>query len=165
MDLQQKIRTLPTQPGVYLYKNAEGQVIYVGKANSLRARVRSYFLDAAAADAKTGSLMREAIDIDYIVVDTPPLVPVPDCRLLARWVDGLLMVVAAHRTPRKLVEEGLNLVDPAKTIGVVFNGERRSRSGYYGYYHAYYSSADDRGVGWWRRMLTRGRTGDRRPRL
>src|SRR5436190_16727997 len=69
MDLQQKIRTLPTQPGVYLYKNAEDQVIYVGKANSLRARVRSYFLDAAATDAKTGSLMREAVDIDYIVVD------------------------------------------------------------------------------------------------
>ena len=44
MDLQQKIRTLPTQPGVYLYKNAEGEVIYVGKAKNLRARVRSYLL-------------------------------------------------------------------------------------------------------------------------
>ena len=47
MDLHQKIRTLPTDPGVYLYKNAEGEVIYVGKAKSLRARVRSYFLEAA----------------------------------------------------------------------------------------------------------------------
>ena len=45
MDLHQKIRTLPTQPGCYLYKNAEGEVIYVGKAKNLRARVRSYFLD------------------------------------------------------------------------------------------------------------------------
>jgi excinuclease ABC subunit C len=68
MDLHQKIRTLPIEPGVYLYKNAEGEVIYVGKAKSLRARVRSYFLDAAQADAKTGSLMREAVDIEYIVV-------------------------------------------------------------------------------------------------
>ena len=68
MDLHQKIRTLPTDPGVYLYKNAEGEVIYVGKAKSLRARVRSYFLEAAQADAKTGSLMREAVDIEYIVV-------------------------------------------------------------------------------------------------
>src|SRR3569833_1599700 len=68
MDLHQKIRTLPTEPGVYLYKNAEGEVIYVGKAKSLRARVRSYFLEAAQADAKTGSLMREAVDIEYIVV-------------------------------------------------------------------------------------------------
>src|SRR4029077_3080115 len=68
MDLLEKIRTLPTQPGVYLYKNAEGEVIYVGKANNLRSRVRSYLLEASQANAKTGSLMREAVDVDYIVV-------------------------------------------------------------------------------------------------
>jgi excinuclease ABC subunit C len=62
MDLYEKIRTLPTQPGVYLYKNAEGEVIYVGKAKNLRSRVRSYLLEAAQANAKTGSLMREAVD-------------------------------------------------------------------------------------------------------
>jgi excinuclease ABC subunit C len=69
MDLLQKIRTLPTQPGCYLYKNAEGVVIYVGKAKNLRARVRSYFLEASQANAKTGSLMREAVDVEYITVD------------------------------------------------------------------------------------------------
>ena len=69
MDLYEKIRTLPTQPGVYLYKNAEGEVIYVGKAKSLRSRVRSYLLEASQANAKTGSLMREAVDLDYILVD------------------------------------------------------------------------------------------------
>jgi len=68
MDLYEKIRTLPTQPGVYLYKNAEGEVIYVGKANNLRSRVRSYLLEASQANAKTGSLMREAVDIEYILV-------------------------------------------------------------------------------------------------
>ncbi len=68
MDLLQKIRTLPTGPGCYLYKNAEGEVIYVGKAKNLRARVRSYFLAASQANAKTGSLMREAVDLDYITV-------------------------------------------------------------------------------------------------
>ena len=68
MDLFQKIRTLPTQPGCYLYKNAEGEVIYVGKAKNLRARVRSYFLEASQANAKTGSLMREAVDVEYITV-------------------------------------------------------------------------------------------------
>ena len=68
MDLHEKIRTLPTQPGVYLYKNAEGDVIYVGKAKSLRSRVRSYLLEASQANAKTGSLMREAVDLDYILV-------------------------------------------------------------------------------------------------
>jgi excinuclease ABC subunit C len=68
LDLLAKIRTLPTSPGVYLYKNAEDQVIYVGKAKSLRARVRNYFTDEAMLDAKTGTLMREAVDIEYIVV-------------------------------------------------------------------------------------------------
>ncbi len=68
MDFHEKIRALPTQPGVYLYKNAEGEVIYVGKANNLRARVRSYLLLASQANAKTGSLMREAVDVDYILV-------------------------------------------------------------------------------------------------
>ncbi len=68
MDLHEKIRVLPTQPGVYLYKNADGEVIYVGKAKNLRSRVRSYLLEASQANAKTGSLMREAVDIDYILV-------------------------------------------------------------------------------------------------
>jgi excinuclease ABC subunit C len=69
MDFYEKIRSLPTQPGVYLYKNAEGEVIYVGKAKNLRSRVRSYLLIASQANAKTGSLMREAVDLDYILVD------------------------------------------------------------------------------------------------
>src|ERR1700678_757344 len=69
MDLHEKIRNLPARPGVYLYKNADGEVIYVGKANNLRSRVRSYILEGAQANAKTGSLMREAVDIDYILVE------------------------------------------------------------------------------------------------
>ena len=69
MDLYEKIRTLPTGPGVYLYRNVDGNVIYVGKAKNLRSRVRSYFLEASQANAKTGSLMREAVDLDYILVD------------------------------------------------------------------------------------------------
>src|SRR6201992_1245131 len=69
MDLHEKIRNLPPRPGVYLYKNADGEVIYVGKAKNLRSRVRSYILDGAQANAKTGSLMREAVDVDYILVE------------------------------------------------------------------------------------------------
>ena len=68
MDLQAKIRTIPTLAGVYLYKNAEGEVIYVGKANNLRSRVSSYFREGRWEDAKTDSLVREAVDVDYIVV-------------------------------------------------------------------------------------------------
>src|SRR4030081_189450 len=68
MDLPQKIRSLPASAGVYLYKNAEGEVIYVGKANNLRSRVSSYFHEGRWEDAKTGTLVREAVDCDYIVV-------------------------------------------------------------------------------------------------
>jgi excinuclease ABC subunit C len=68
MDLQAKIRSLPTEPGVYLYKNAEGEIIYVGKAKNLRSRVSSYFHEGRWEDAKTGTLVREAADVDYIVV-------------------------------------------------------------------------------------------------
>jgi excinuclease ABC subunit C len=68
MDLQAKIRTIPTEPGVYLYKNAEGEVIYVGKAKNLRSRVSSYFHEGRWEDSKTGTLVREAVDVEYIVV-------------------------------------------------------------------------------------------------
>jgi excinuclease ABC subunit C len=68
VDLLAKIRTIPTEPGVYLYKNAEGEVIYVGKAKNLRSRVASYFHEGRWEDAKTGTLVREAVDVDYIVV-------------------------------------------------------------------------------------------------
>jgi excinuclease ABC subunit C len=68
MDLLQKIRTIPTEPGVYLYKNPEGEVIYVGKAKNLRSRVASYFHEGRWEDSKTGTLVREAVDVDYIVV-------------------------------------------------------------------------------------------------
>jgi excinuclease ABC subunit C len=68
MDLAAKIRTLPASAGVYLYKNAEGEVIYVGKANNLRSRVSSYFREGRLEDAKTDTLVREGVDVDYIVV-------------------------------------------------------------------------------------------------
>jgi excinuclease ABC subunit C len=68
MDWQAKIRTIPSEPGVYLYKNAAGEVIYVGKAKNLRSRVSSYFHEGRGEDAKTGTLVREAVDVEYIVL-------------------------------------------------------------------------------------------------
>ncbi len=69
MELREKVASLPAEAGVYLFKDAAGTVLYVGKARELRSRVRSYFLESRWADAKTGSLVRKVADFDYIVVD------------------------------------------------------------------------------------------------
>jgi excinuclease ABC subunit C len=69
MELREKVANLPSDAGVYLFKDALGAILYVGKARALRSRVRSYFLETRWADAKTGSLVREIADVDYIVVD------------------------------------------------------------------------------------------------
>jgi len=81
---------------------------------------------------------------DSIVLDTPPLLPVPDCRLIAPRVDGLLLVVAAHETPRQLVEAALDAADPDKLIGIVFNGDAGPLSEYQRYYTPYYGSPERR---------------------
>jgi len=69
MELREKVAQMPAQPGVYLFQDASGKILYVGKARSLRGRVKSYFLESRWQDAKTGSLVREIADLEYIVVD------------------------------------------------------------------------------------------------
>ena len=75
---------------------------------------------------------------DVIIIDTPPLLPVFDSAVLSRIVDGMLVVVAANQTPRKLLGEALNLVDPAKVMGIVFNRDDRPMFGYYDEYYREY---------------------------
>jgi excinuclease ABC subunit C len=69
VDVDEKVSSLPLQPGVYIFKDAAGTILYVGKARVLRNRVRSYFAGSRALDAKTGSLVREVADLETIVVD------------------------------------------------------------------------------------------------
>jgi excinuclease ABC subunit C len=85
MDLRDKAAQLPLSPGVYLYKDAGGRVIYVGKAKSLRLRVRSYFNDDRLADAKTGTLISEATDVDYILVDNEKEALALENNLIKQW--------------------------------------------------------------------------------
>jgi excinuclease ABC subunit C len=72
MDISEKLQgilaTLPAKPGCYIYRNAEGTIIYVGKAISLKNRVRSYFHADSSHDAKTRRLVRDIVDIEWIVV-------------------------------------------------------------------------------------------------
>jgi capsular exopolysaccharide synthesis family protein len=80
---------------------------------------------------RVGHLLEEARRrFDYVILDLPPLVPIPDCRIVERWVDGFLVVVAAGRTPRRLVEEALAVLDPQKILGLVFNADDRPLSEY-----------------------------------
>ena len=76
---------------------------------------------------------------DYVILDTPPIVPVVDSALLSRVVDGVLVVVAANKTPRKLLEEALNELDAAKVVGIVFNNDDRPLYGYDTNYRRYFS--------------------------
>jgi capsular exopolysaccharide synthesis family protein len=108
---------------------------------------------------RVGELLKTARQsYDYVLLDTPPLLLVPDCRILEKWVDGLLLVVAAHRTPRKMVEEALNALDPAKLIGLVFNGDDGLLSDYGGYGYGYGRARRARQGGWWRSLWDRGRS-------
>jgi len=67
---QEKVRGFPAGPGVYLMKDAQGRVIYVGKAVNLRSRAASYFTEAAATDRRTADLVRDIADVDYLETDS-----------------------------------------------------------------------------------------------
>ena len=85
MELREKAAQLPLLPGVYLYKDQHGEVIYVGKARNLRARVRSYFSDDRLADSKTGTLISDARDIEYILVDNNKEALALENNLIKQW--------------------------------------------------------------------------------
>jgi len=96
-------------------------------AHDVHELLRSLRFDQLLQDARAA--------YDFIVLDTPPLVPVCDAAVVSRLVDGLLVVVAAHETTRKQLGDALNLLDEAKTLGVVFNGDTPARSRKYSAYY------------------------------
>ncbi len=69
-ELRAKLKLLPAAPGVYLHKDRQGKVLYVGKAKRLNARVRSYFQDSDERDPKTTALVKKIADFDYIATDS-----------------------------------------------------------------------------------------------
>lgn len=88
-----------------------------------------------------GELVREARQrYEYIIIDTPPVLPAPDSRLLTQWIDGYVVIVAADKTPRKLLEETFALLGPTKILGIVFNRETYKNSRYGRYYYKAYTS-------------------------
>jgi protein-tyrosine kinase len=77
----------------------------------------------------------------YVILDTPPAVALPDARAISGLVDGFVIVVRAGATPRRLVAEALEALEPQKVVGLVFNGDERPHGGYYGRYRSYYAAA------------------------
>ena len=83
--LAEKLQSLPALPGVYLFRDAQGTVLYVGKAVSLRSRVRSYFHKSADLSIKTRRLVEKIADLEWIVTDTELEALVLECNLIKRY--------------------------------------------------------------------------------
>ena len=106
------------------------------------------------SSARATAIVEEARrSFDFVLIYTPPLMPLPDCRLISQWVDGVIVVVTAHRTPRKALAEALSLLDPDKLLGLVFNGDDRPLTPYASYYSYYgdQTRRPEKGFGWRKR--------------
>src|SRR5437868_550479 len=137
MDLRQRAAELPLVPGVYLYKDQHDAVIYIGKAKNLRARVRSYFSDDKLADAKTGTLISEARDVDFILVDNEKEALALENHLIKRWQPRFNILLrddktypyiklTAEKYPRVYVTRRL-LKDGSSYFGPYFPGNLAHR--------------------------------------
>ncbi|MFC1979048.1 excinuclease ABC subunit UvrC [Chloroflexota bacterium] len=83
--LKDRPKTLPATPGVYLFKDKSGKVIYVGKAANLRLRVSSYFASADTLIPKVGRMMSKAADLDFIVTDSEQEAIFLECNLIKKY--------------------------------------------------------------------------------
>src|SRR5437763_2974502 len=85
MTIAEKLKTLPTAAGIYIHKNAAGKIIYVGKAKSLRNRVRQYFQSSRHQDPKTRQLVKVIADFEFIVVDNEVEALVLESNLIKKY--------------------------------------------------------------------------------
>ena len=129
MDLRKQAAQLPPNPGVYLYKDAQGTVLYVGKAKNLRNRVRSYFSDDRLADVKTGTLIAEARDVDYILTDNEKEALALENNLIKQWKPRFNILLRDDKTYPyvKLTNEKFPRVYVTRRL-------RKDGAGYYGPY-------------------------------
>jgi capsular exopolysaccharide synthesis family protein len=98
---------------------------------------------------RLGELIEEArASYDYVIIDTPPLVAFQDSRVITRAVDGIIVVVSAHRTPKRMLEEALNVVDPAKMLGFVFNADDQGLARFYNRHYYMQSATRKRKPSW-----------------
>ena len=151
LDLRQPINTLRNYLGAPKKLNGPGVVDMVideslpwEKACYYLQDYNLYLLPAGSptrspyellTSERMRTLLREARQrYDYVIVDTAPIVLLPDSQLVADSVDGFIVVLAADITSKKLLEEALALMEPSKVLGLVFNGYKPVGESYGGYY-------------------------------
>ena len=81
-DIQENLKKLPDRPGVYMHKDSLGEVIYVGKAVSLKNRVRQYFQSSRNRELKVRSMVKNISEFEYIVTDTEMEALILECNLI-----------------------------------------------------------------------------------
>ena len=133
--LQDQLKTLPTRPGVYLFKDAGGEVVYVGKAGSLRPRVRSYF-SASNQSAKTREMLRHVVSLETIVVGSEAEALILEANLIKEYQPRFniqlrddkrypyIKVTTKEPFPRvfvtrKLHDDGSRYFGPYTSVGVM----------------------------------------------
>ena len=133
--LQDQLKTLPTRPGVYLFKDAGGEVVYVGKAGSLRPRVRSYF-SASIQSAKTREMLRHVVSLETIVVGSEAEALILEANLIKEYQPRFniqlrddkrypyIKVTTKEPFPRvfvtrKLHDDGSRYFGPHTSVGVM----------------------------------------------
>src|SRR4029079_16820296 len=97
-DFSSRLAALPTQPGVYIMKNAADEVLYVGKAQSLRNRVRSYFQSQTRHDPKTRELVSQITDFEVIRTDTPTEALILENELIKRYLPKYNVMLKDSKT-------------------------------------------------------------------
>lgn len=131
MTLEEKLRTLPLSPGVYLMKDSRGQIIYVGKSKLLRNRVSSYFHHTKSHSPKTLKLVQHIRDLEWIVTDTEFEAFMLECKLIKEYKP---MYNRKMKTPQAYTYIAVELLEGLRSIAVADSPEKPDKHRYFGPY-------------------------------
>jgi excinuclease ABC subunit C len=129
MDLKEKVRQLPDNPGVYIMKDSRDNIIYIGKAKNLKKRVSQYFRNSVKHAPKIIRMIENISDFDYIFADTELEALLLECRLIK---DIMPMYNSQLKNHRKYVYININVEDKYPTLEVV--SEKKDKGMHFGPY-------------------------------